>query len=71
MGSFTPRNVARTERYEMELSDSDQKRFDDSTGPLVIQNQLTGECWTVERAECGLGCRCDAVVIEECDAELV
>jgi hypothetical protein len=63
--TFTPRNKQGTERYEFELSDEDMKAFDNSKGPVVVMDQYTGEFWTVEKADCGLNCHCDAIVHHE------
>jgi len=59
---FTPRN-GEGKRMSMRVNLADRNKVEAQADDMgIIVDQATGERWHAYRADCGLGCRCDALV---------
>ena len=67
---YTPRVAEHSEnRLRLMVSDHDiQTVRQAGKRPYTVTDLITGKRFLAKRAPCGLGCRCDAVVVEELSA---
>lgn len=63
MTVFTPRTSPRRNATRVHINAVESDPIEDRDGVYKITSADTGIVFTLKRAACGLGCKCDAIIL--------